>query len=153
MLRVHTHVREDAIGALWLRLAARAGSLRAPHLDQRHRPEAGAGGCCRGSIRRNWSAPSARRTSRVSRAIPGVGKKTAERIGLELKDRLPQAGPHGAAPDVAGTGDSLRDDLLSALMNLGYQRATAEKSIDAALKNSGGSFEDVLRDALRGMMK
>ena len=57
-------------------------------------------------------------------AIPGVGKKTAERIGLELKDRLPQS--LQAAADAAKPRrpeDQLRDDLLSALVNLGYQRA------------------------------
>jgi len=82
--------------------------------------------------------------------IPGVGKKTAERIGLELKDRLPQA----AAPVEAAEGDDVRADLLSALTNLGYNRSVGEKAIDAALKrNPSAAFEDVLRDVLRGMMK
>src|SRR5215204_2455470 len=56
-------------------------------------------------------------------AIPGVGKKTAERIGLELKDRLPQpAVTTGRVPPSASPQDQLREDLLSALLNLGYQR-------------------------------
>jgi Holliday junction DNA helicase RuvA len=87
--------------------------------------------------------------------IPGIGKKTAERIGLELKDRLPAAlqaiGQAGAA---AAPGDQLRDDLLSALLNLGYQRGVAEKAIDRTLKDSApGGFEQALRDVLRGLMK
>jgi holliday junction DNA helicase RuvA len=88
-------------------------------------------------------------------AIPGIGKKTAERIGLELKDRLPQAVPDaGAAASAVRPQDQLRDDLLSALVNLGYQRAAAEKAIDAALKASpDAGFEQALRAALRSMMK
>jgi holliday junction DNA helicase RuvA len=87
-------------------------------------------------------------------AIPGVGKKTAERIGLELKDRLPgaQAADHAAIDAVPG--DRLRDDLLSALLNLGYQRAAAEKAIDRALKGSSDTgFEQALRGVLRELMK
>jgi len=84
--------------------------------------------------------------------IPGVGKKTAERIGLELKDRLPPTGMSPAGETPAG-GDT-RDDLLSALVNLGYQRPVAEKAVDAVLKKSpGGDFEVLLREILRGMMK
>lgn len=88
-------------------------------------------------------------------AIPGVGKKTAERIGLELKDRLPQPAlaSEPAAADVAPE-DQLREDLLSAMLNLGYQRQPAEKAIDAVLKASPDpGFEQALRDALRSMMK
>ena len=88
--------------------------------------------------------------------IPGVGKKTAERIGLELKDRLPaQATPAaGLVPASGRPEDQLRDDLLSALANLGYQSAAAEKAIDRALKASpDAGFEQALRDALRLMMK
>jgi Holliday junction DNA helicase RuvA len=88
-------------------------------------------------------------------AIPGVGKKTAERIGLELKDRLPAtlqaSGPAAAATAPA---DVLRDDLLSALVNLGYQRATAEKALEKVLKaQPDARFEDALKDVLRAMMK
>ncbi len=89
-------------------------------------------------------------------AIPGIGKKTAERIGLELKDRLPATltatGSEGAAP--ARPEDQLRDDLLSALVNLGYQRPIAERAIDAVLQRSNGAgFEVVLREVLKGLMK
>jgi len=87
-------------------------------------------------------------------AIPGIGKKTAERIGLELKDRLP-ASLQGAGQGTAATapGDQLRDDLLSALLNLGYQRGVAEKAIDRTLQGSTIGFEQALRDVLRGLMK
>ena len=64
-------------------------------------------------------------------AIPGVGKKTAERIVLELKDRLPRlpARRPPARGDVREPS-ALRDDVLSALINLGYHRPLAEKAVD-----------------------
>jgi Holliday junction DNA helicase RuvA len=98
------------------------------------------------------------RTQDVARltAIPGIGKKTAERIGLELKDRLPVA-LHGSGQESGSATrpeDQLRDDLLSALVNLGYQRAVADKAIDAVLRRSAADgFEAVLREVLRGLMK
>ena len=69
-----------------------------------------------------------------------------------MKDKLPSAMPAGDALDAAG-GD-LRDDVISALVNLGYQRAAAEKAVTAELKKStGAGFEDALRGALRAMMR
>jgi Holliday junction DNA helicase RuvA len=87
--------------------------------------------------------------------IPGVGRKTAERMVLELKDRLAQiAVPPGGEPEPVATGERLRDDLLSALQNLGYHRPLAEKAIDATLSSSGApSFEQALKAALRELMR
>ncbi len=87
-------------------------------------------------------------------SIPGVGKKTSERIVLELKDRLP-AVPSAAAGAPAAPGPSaVRDDLLSALTNLGYHRPLAEKAVDAALKAlPAGDFEGTLRQALRELAR
>ena len=153
-LRIHTHVREDALALygfatvleqdLFERLIGIGGI--GPKLAL-----AVLSGIDPAELIRAIKAQDVARLTR----IPGVGKKTAERIGLELKDRLPHAAvPHGAAPDAAPTGDTLRDDLFSALINLGYQRAAADKAIDAVLKKSpGASFEQALRDVLRGMLK
>jgi Holliday junction DNA helicase RuvA len=88
--------------------------------------------------------------------IPGIGKKTAERIVLELKDRLAAI----AAPAAAGatssvsSGDRLRDDIVSALLNLGYHRPQAEKAVEAVLKAApDAAFEDALRAVLRELMR
>jgi Holliday junction DNA helicase RuvA len=86
--------------------------------------------------------------------IPGIGKKTAERIVLELKDRLTQL----AVPAVVGapspsTGDRLRADLLSALQNLGYHRQQVERVIKSVTSTSEVPFEQALRDALRELMR
>lgn len=87
--------------------------------------------------------------------IPGVGKKTSERIVLELRDRLAQL-PGGVPTDSAPItgGDRVRGDLLSALQNLGYHRPQAEKAIDATLQTmSNPTFEHALKAALRELMR
>ena len=87
--------------------------------------------------------------------IPGVGKKTSERIVLELRDRLGQL-PGGAPADSAPANgaDRVRSDLLSALQNLGYHRPQAEKAIDATLQTmSNPTFEHALKAALRELMR
>jgi Holliday junction DNA helicase RuvA len=88
--------------------------------------------------------------------IPGVGRKTAERMVLELKDRLAQlAVPAGASAAIPSSpGERLRADLLSALQNLGYHRPLAEKAVDATLSSaSAPSFEQALKAALRELMR
>ena len=86
---------------------------------------------------------------------PGVGKKTSERIVLELKDRLAQL-PGAVAVEAVSTNgaDRVRGDLLSALQNLGYHRPQAEKAIDATLQTmSDPTFEQALKAALRELMR
>ena len=149
-LRVHTHVREDAIALfgfatpleqdLFERLIGISGI--GPKLAL-----AVLSGIDPAELVRAIRGQDVGRLTR----IPGVGKKTAERIGLEMKDRLPQA---GAAPETtAAAGDDRRADLLSALTNLGYKGAVADKAVDAALKKAPDApFEQLLRDILRGML-
>ena len=85
-------------------------------------------------------------------SIPGVGKKTAERMVIELRDRMP-AGVEAGAPAVPG-GEDVRADVLSALGNLGYQRAAAEKAVDRVLgRATDTSFEPLLRQVLRELAK
>jgi len=149
-LRVHTHVREDVIA-----LYGFATSLE-QDLFERLIAVNGIGPRLALAVLSGIEpadlvrAVRAQDTARLT-AIPGVGKKTAERIGLELKDRLPAAaGAGGRAPGGAG----LRDDLLSALVNLGYHRAAAEKAIDGVLRQGGhASFEDSLRAVLRTLTR
>jgi Holliday junction DNA helicase RuvA len=90
-------------------------------------------------------------------AIPGVGKKTSERIVLELKDRLPRAQTAAAAGVAVSDAPALRDDVVSALANLGYHRPLAEKAAEAAIKTLGSgsdvSFERALKQALREVAK
>jgi Holliday junction DNA helicase RuvA len=89
-------------------------------------------------------------------AIPGIGKKTAERIVLELRDRLAQLVVPVAAATDATTIESerLRADLLSALQNLGYHRPQADKAVDNILTSvPEPTFEQALKSALRELMR
>ena len=151
-LRVHTHVREDVIA-----LFGFASSLE-QDLFERLIAINGIGPKLALAVLSGIDPEElirAIRTQDVARLtrIPGVGKKTAERIGLELKDRLPQAGAAADAPAGGAEGD-LRADLLSALTNLGYKGAVAEKAVDAAVRKAPAApFEDLLRDILRQMIR
>ena len=77
--------------------------------------------------------------------MPGVGKKTAERMVLELKDKL---AAFGAAPAAPRAKHLLEDDVLSALINLGYQPAAAEKALEKIGPADGRDFEQLFRAAL-----
>ena len=154
-LRIHTHVREDA-----LQLYGFLTPLE-EQLFERLISISGIGpklGIAVLSGIEPAELVSAIQRGDVARltTIPGVGKKTSERIVLELKDRLAQmaAVPAGARSPEAATGDRLRDDLLSALQNLGYHRPLAEKAVDATLaKAEAPTFEQALRGALRELMR
>lgn len=82
-------------------------------------------------------------------SIPGIGKKTAERILLELKDKMPKAEADGQE-NAAVPGDVF-DDVMSALLNLGYKRTLAERAVKRAINEAGrdAPLEDVLRLALK----
>jgi Holliday junction DNA helicase RuvA len=85
--------------------------------------------------------------------IPGVGRKTAERIVLELRDKLAEVEGERAAAAPAGFS-VVQEDALSALLNLGYQRSAAEKAVGrAAEQERGGSFDVLLRRALQLLVK
>ena len=153
-LRIHTHVREDALqlyGFLTLleqqlfeRLIAISGIGPKLAIAVLSGIEPGdlVSAVQRGDI--------ARLTT-----IPGVGKKTSERIVLELRDRLAQlVVPAGVTEAAAPRGGQLRDDLLSALQNLGYHRPLAERAVDSTLDSaSDATFEHALRAALRELMR
>jgi Holliday junction DNA helicase RuvA len=78
--------------------------------------------------------------------IPGVGKKTAERIVVELRDKLAAVVPETGKPV---TRTQLESDVLSALVNLGYDERSVERAIEQARAASGTDFEKLLRDSLR----
>lgn len=151
-LHVHTHVREDVLA-----LYGFATTIE-QQLFEKLIGISGIGPKLALAVLSGIEPPDLIRAIRLQdvarlTAIPGVGKKTAERIGLELKDRLPpaMAGAAAASSPAAAAADQFRDDLLSALLNLGYQRAAAEKAIDRAV-SPGAGFEQALRDVLRALM-
>jgi Holliday junction DNA helicase RuvA len=80
-----------------------------------------------------------------------VGRKTAERLVVELRDKMAELGAEtGETRPPLGPVESLRDDLLSALANLGFPRASAEKSVEAVVREEPEiSFEGALKKVLR----
>ena len=150
-LNIHTHVREDAI-ALY-------GFLRPSEkvLFEKLITVSGIGPKLAITILSGMPADemvSAIRGNDVARLtrIPGIGRKTAERMVLELRDKLPQAVPAAAmtTPAISPT----EEDVLSALVNLGYQRAAAEKAMEASAENrKGSSFDSLFRTALAALSK
>jgi holliday junction DNA helicase RuvA len=84
--------------------------------------------------------------------IPGIGRKTAERMVLELRDKLPV--PLTTSTTAAAPLASAEEDVLSALVNLGYQRAAAEQALLGVAKHlSDPSFETLFREALARLSK
>ena len=147
-LRVHTHVREDAIQLFGF------GSALELQLFEKLIGVGGIGPKVALAVLSGIESPElvrAIRTSDLARLtrIPGVGRKTAERVVIDLRDRLPHDAAEAEAVEAGATGD-LRDDLLSALGNLGYQRASVEKTIDTTLRAEPDlGFEAALRAVLR----
>ena len=152
-LRIHTHVREDA-----LQLFGFATTLE-QDLFQRLIAISGIGpkvalAVLSGIEPRELVRAVERGDVARLTAIPGVGKKTSERIVLELKDRLPRAHAPAAGDDGAAAPSAVQDDVLSALVNLGYHRPLAEKAVVSALRAApDGGFERTLKQALRELAK
>jgi Holliday junction DNA helicase RuvA len=149
VLRVHTHVREEA-----LQLYGFITDLER-QLFERLIGVSGIGPKLAVALLSGMEARdllSCVQRGDVARltGIPGIGKKTAERIVLELQDRVAQLGePVLEPPGTPGApGHRLRDDLQSALQNLGYHRPLVEKAVDA-----NPSFEPALKAALRVLMR
>ncbi len=143
-LHIHTHVREDQITLYGFRQSAEK------QLFEKLITVSGIGPKLAITILSGMPADemvAAIRGNDIARLtrIPGIGKKTAERMVLELRDKLPpEKAGEAAAPAALGATEQ---DVLSALINLGYQRAAAEKALSSVTKN-GSSFDVMFREAL-----
>ena len=161
-LRVYTHVREDALQLYGFKTA------RERELFMRLISVSGIGPKLGITLLSGMSADemiASIRTNNLARLtlIPGVGRKTAERLVMELRDKVAalsseeleeELGAKAAAGAPLPTGDSMRSDVLSALLNLGYQRGSAEKAVTGALDEGGDiSVEVILRRSLRKLAK
>lgn len=159
-LRIYTHVREDALQLFGFR------TLRERELYLKLISVNGIGAKSGISMLSGMSADeivTAIRTDNLARltSIPGVGKKTAERLVIELRDKLndftSQATQEKLAAGVKQTdlpADAVFDDALSALVNLGYQRNAAEKALNQAVKDGTEvSVQKLLRKSLQLLAK
>jgi holliday junction DNA helicase RuvA len=149
-LHIHTHVREDLI-ALY-------GFLHPSEklLFEKLITVSGIGPKLAITILSGMAADEmvgAIRSNDIARLtrIPGIGKKTAERMVLELRDKFPEVGPATpAGPSLNAT----EEDVLSALLNLGYPRPAAEKALAASAKDGDTkSFDHLFRFVLSQLSK
>jgi Holliday junction DNA helicase RuvA len=152
-LRIHTHVREDLIQLFGFK------TMLEQQLFERLISISGIGPKLAVAVlsgietRELVAAVQRGDVARLTR-VPGVGRKTAERIVLELKDRLASFAVPVEEPVERTEADRLHADLLSALQNLGYHRPLAEKAVDTTLAaDPAATFEHALRGALRELMR
>lgn len=149
-LHIHTHVREDALALYgFLRLAEK-------HLFEKLLTVSGIGPKLAITILSGMPADEmvgAIRQGDLARLtrIPGIGKKTAERMVLELRDKLPPQ--TGVSEATAAPASPVEEDVISALVNLGYQRAAAEKALVVVRGKSAQGFEILFREALGSLSK
>lgn len=160
-LRIYTHVREDALQLYGFKTA------RERELFLKLITVSGIGPKLGITLLSGMTADemiASIRTNNLARLtlIPGVGRKTAERLIMELREKVAELSSaqieeeFGAKPEVSAeaTEDTVRADALSALLNLGYQRSGAEKAIDAALSEGGDiTVESVLRRSLKKLAR
>jgi len=160
-LRIYTHVREDALQLYGFRTA------RERELFLRLISVSGIGPKLGITLLSGMSADemiASIRTNNLARLtlIPGVGRKTAERLVMELRDKVVALSSPELEEELGAktattpepTLDSVRADALSALVNLGYQRSAAEKAIGAVVaEDDNVTVESVLRGSLRKLAK
>jgi Holliday junction DNA helicase RuvA len=149
-LHIHTHVREDALNLYgFLRLAEK-------QLFEKLLTVSGIGPKLAITILSGMPADEMVHSirsgdlARLTR-IPGIGKKTAERMVLELRDKLAPAS--GAGETSVALANPVEEDVVSALVNLGYQRPAAEKAMQGMRGNTGQTFEALFREALGSLSK
>ena len=147
-LLIHTHVREDAL-ALYGFLSARE-----KHLFELLLSASGVGPSLALKILSGMNVEElvpAIRTGDLARLtkIPGVGRKTAERMVVELKDKLETMTVEAEKPAAAASPAGAEADVKSALINLGYDDRTADSAVAEAKRQAGSSnFEKLLRASL-----
>lgn len=148
-LHVHTHVREDALALFGF------SEVAEKRLFEKLLTISGIGPRLAITV---LSGISAERLVGAIRGgdhatltkIPGIGKKTAERVVLELKDKLDNMVGFAPAADAPVSLGAVADDVLSALVNLGYPRPAAQKAVETAAKDAAvsGEFELLFRASM-----
>lgn len=155
-LRIYTHVKEDALQLYGFKTA------RERELFINFISVSGIGPRLGIALLSNMNADEliqSIRTNNLARltSIPGIGRKTAERLVVDLREKMTQlsAGQVDETPATpetaeASSEDSIRSQALSGLLNLGYQKSSAEKAIDAAFGEGGEiTVESILKRSLR----
>ena len=161
-LRIYTHVREDSLQLFGFK------TTRERELFLQLISVSGVGPGLAIKLLSGMNADelvASIRTNNLVRlvSIPGVGRKTAERLVVDLRDKIAalsspaleeEFAAKAAAAGASTSADSMRNDALSALTNLGYQKSAAEKAVTRAVDEGGElSVEVILRRSLRVLAK
>ena len=150
VLHVHTHVREDAF------LLYGFATAQEKFVFERLLSVSGIGPKVALTVLSGLPLPElvgaiASQNARLLATIPGVGKKLAERLGLELKEKLAGLGAGAAAP---AAKTSAIDDAIGALQNLGYKALQAEQAVEKAVQAVGsGDLNKILESALKSLAR
>ena len=155
-LSIHTHVREDAIQLYGFLTAAEKGAFLLLTGISGIGPKLGLSILSTLPVRDLFAAIQAGDIEKLG-TVPGIGKKSAARIALELKDKVARLHPTGeqVEPGKDGAVAPLYEDALSALVNLGY-RAQDVKDTLKRIEKSGTAaqgLKDVIREALKDLAK
>jgi len=147
-LFVHTHVREDALDLFGFANETERRTFRLLLGIPNVGPKTALGVLSALSVSELGRAVGAGDLGRLSK-VPGIGKKTAERLVLELKDKLPAAGGDEARVTLGGASSDAKQRLLSALTNMGYRAAEAERAVTGlGSKVESSPIGELLKDAL-----
>ena len=151
-VHVHTHVREDALSLFGF------ATSQEKYVFERLISVSGIGPKVALTVLSGLPLPElvgaiATQNARVLATIPGVGKKLAERLGLELKEKLAGFGAGAGAPSSTGKASAV-EDAIGALENLGYKLAQAEQAVEKAVRDVGvDDLNKILQAALKSMAR
>jgi Holliday junction DNA helicase RuvA len=152
VLYVHTHVREDALQLFGF------ATPQEKYVFERLLSVSGIGPKVALTVLSGLPLPDlvgaiVSQNARVLATIPGVGRKLAERLGLELKEKLVGFGI-GTGPDAPAAKTSVADDAIGALQNLGYKITQAEQAVEKAVRSVGPSdLNKILQAALKSLAR
>jgi holliday junction DNA helicase RuvA len=152
ILQIHTHVREDAISLYGFYTEAEREVFQLMISVSGIGPKL-AVNVLSGITAGEWVRAVAVEDLKRLTGIPGVGRKTAERMILELKDKAVKLGSEAAPVGIAAgrMGEQVKEDALSALVNLGYKGSSARDAVEQIMKEATEplSLDRILKKALR----
>ena len=152
-LRIYTHVREDTIALFGFKSANEKLMFEQVTSISGIGPKLGITILSGMPVDELVAAIRQSNLARLT-SIPGIGKKTAERLVVELRDKLAKTVPTGEQAAAQGVSQP-QEDVISALVNLGYAKPSAEKAVQTVVSTSktDPAFEELLRTALRQLSR
>jgi len=153
-LHIHMHVKDDGISLYGFLTPEEKGLFEALIGISKIGPKLATNILSGASVDELKAAIAGQDIARIS-SVPGIGRKTAERIVLELKDKIaPETEKKEGFPRKDGE-DAMLSDCISALVNLGYHKKAAREAVDKIRQNLGSDagFEEIIRNSLKVLMR